>query len=105
DEVEIDLSSLVFANDEPNPEQVAGVLRNLDSGAEVPVGEFDVDASIVNTNDEMGRTTVKFAIPENDAPEEDSESWVLEIIDDLELLELALDISIEEVSDEAPPPT
>ncbi len=104
DPVEIALSSLVFANDEPKSETVFASLTNSESGESIELGEFDVDPEIINTTDEMGRALVEFAMPEIDPSEDDSDSWVLEITDDLELLSLAWGITVEQDSEGPPPP-
>ncbi|HLR57949.1 MAG TPA: 5'-nucleotidase C-terminal domain-containing protein [Beutenbergiaceae bacterium] len=105
DPVEIALSSLVFANDEPKSETVFASLTNSESGETIELGEFDVDPEIVNTTDEMGRALVEFAMPEIEPSGDDSDSWVLEITDDLELLSLTWGITVEQDSEEPPPPT
>jgi len=105
EDVEIHLSSLVFSTNEPKSETIFASLTNSESGETLELGEFEVDPAIVNTNDEMGRAIVEFAMPDIEAPEDDSESWILEISDDLGLVSLAWDITVEQDSEKTPPPT
>ncbi|HLR95991.1 MAG TPA: bifunctional UDP-sugar hydrolase/5'-nucleotidase, partial [Jiangellaceae bacterium] len=57
DEVAVDISSLLFSTDEPTDEVLQAELAGF------PVGEFEIDDTVVDGTDEVGQASVAFDVP------------------------------------------
>lgn len=82
EEISLDLSSLAFSTEEPKPQELRLTLVNPETEESADAGTVEVDNSIVDTTDEVGRAAVRVTVPEIDGIE-GAERWRLEIADDV----------------------
>ena len=81
EEIAVDLSSLAFSTDEPTPDALALSLYDPATDEVVDLGTVALDASIVDTTDEVGRAQVRVPVPEIDGLEDPSR-WQLQVTDE-----------------------
>lgn len=99
DEVEIQLSALAFSNGEPTADTVSVSVTDSD-GSQVGLGEFEVDDTVVNTNDETGQALLEFQIPDDLDLTEDPTEMPITVTTEFGVYEVATAIQLAGDSDD-----
>ncbi|HLS04505.1 MAG TPA: 5'-nucleotidase C-terminal domain-containing protein, partial [Actinomycetales bacterium] len=93
-EIALDLGSLIFATDEPKPDEIRLALINIDSGVTVEVGTAAVDTTVAAEIREIGRSKVRIDVPDLEGLDADPQPWILRITDPVNNYDLDFDVHL-----------